>query len=58
MLFKSYVLYYKYLAMVLKSFKDAFREYTFKSHIIKDTIVDIKFLTDILKDNLILYKKC
>ena len=57
-LFKSCVLYYGYLAVVLKSLKDAFGECTFGSHIIKDTVVDIRFLTDILKDNLILHKKC
>ena len=56
-LFKSYVLYCGYSAAVLKSLKDAFRERTFRSYIIKDTIADIRFLADILKDNLILYKK-
>ena len=57
MLFKSYILYYRYLAAVLKSLKDAFREYIFGSYIIKDTIADIRFFADILKDNLILHKK-
>ena len=56
-LFKSCILYYGYSTAVLKYFKDTFRERTFRSHIIKDTTADIRFLTNILKDNLILYKK-
>ena len=57
-LFKSCVLYCRYSATVLKSLEDAFKEHTFGSHIIKDTVVDIRFFTNILKDNLILHKKC
>jgi len=56
-LFISYMLCFRYFIAVLKSFENAFKEYIFRSYIIKDAVVDIRFLINIFKDNSILYKK-